>query len=516
MVTSREIVQFDEARAEYCLEVKADACAIVIFGASGDLTHRKLIPSLFNLFRRGLLPEHFFVLGCARAKMTDDSYRKNIEDILNRSENGAPAASAAFISHLFYLEIAYDEAAAYHHLAERLAELEKVQGTGGRRMFYLSTPPNLILPITRSLGQMGLAREIPGPGHWPHLVIEKPFGHDSVSAAVLTDALSEYWQESQIYRIDHYLGKETVQNILVLRFANIVFESVWNRQFIDHVQITVGESDGVGSRAQYYEQAGTLRDMFQNHMLQMLSLVAMEPPAEFTAERYREEKLKLLRAIRPFSRETLHDVAVRGQYTAGSSDEKSVPGYTQEAGVNPDSHVETTAALKVMIDNWRWEGVPFYLRSGKRWNRRVSEIAVVFRRVPHSMFGPMTPEQLTANTLVLKIQPAEGMGLTLEAKRPGAKNCISALSMDFDYRDVCHEASPDAYERLLLDCMASDQTLFVQKEEVALAWSILAPVMAAWQEPGGSSPLHSYPAGEFGPAASEELLRKDGRTWRRL
>ncbi|HWR28774.1 MAG TPA: glucose-6-phosphate dehydrogenase, partial [Negativicutes bacterium] len=410
----------------------------------------------------------------------------------------------------------YASPEAYPVLSAKLKELEDSQETGGRCVFYLSTPPSLILPITEGLGRAGLSQESAKGRQWAHLVVEKPFGHDQASATALTESLSQYWQESQIYRIDHYLGKETVQNILVLRFANLVFESVWNRQFIDHVQITVGEAEGVGSRANYYEQAGALKDMFQNHMLQMLALVAMEPPAAFTADRYRDEKLKVLRAIRPFNSESIAECAVRGQYTAGEIDDQAVRGYREETDIKADSEVETTAALKVMIDNWRWEGVPFYLRSGKRWKRRVSEIAIVFRRVPHSMFGPMTPEQLAANTLVLKIQPAEGMGLTLEAKRPGAKNCMSALSMDFDYRDVCKEASPDAYERLLLDCMASDQTLFVQKEEVDLAWSILTPVIEAWQDPKGPSPLQFYPAGECGPKAVDDLLEKDGRSWRRL
>ena len=515
-MSSRDIVQFDDDRAEYCMEEKAGNCGIVIFGASGDLTHRKLIPSLFSLFRRELLPERFFILGCARAKLTDESYRNNISETLNRSEKNEAAAIAAFIKHIYYIEFDYVLESAYFLLSAKLSDLEGIHGTGEHRLYYLSTPPNLILPITRGLGQAGLASEPSGSGQWPHLVIEKPFGHDGASAAALTEALSEYWKESQIYRIDHYLGKETVQNILVLRFANIVFESVWNRQFIDHVQITVGESDGVGSRANYYEQAGTLRDMFQNHMLQMLSLVAMEPPASFTAERYREEKLKLLRAIRPFSEKDVSACAVRGQYTGGVVDGTAVPGYVEETGVKPGSTVETTAALRIMIDNWRWKGVPFYLRSGKRWAKRVSEIAIVFRHVPHSMFVPMTAEQLTANTLVLKIQPAEGVGLGLEAKRPGPKNCMSALSLDFDYRDVCPETAPDAYERLLLDCMASDQTLFVQTEEVQLAWSIITPVLDNWHCPDNKDSLHLYPAGGWGPAALTEMMKKDGRIWRPL
>lgn len=514
-VDSREIVHFDDSRSEYCLEVAADDCGIVIFGASGDLTRRKLIPSLFQLYRRSLLPEHFFILGCARAELSQEDFRGIFRAGMTGDADEMERLEG-FLQHFYYLGFDYASAEAYPILSAKLRELETAHGTGGRRIFYLSTPPSLILSITEGLGREGLAQESPDNRQWAHLVVEKPFGHDHASATALTEALSCYWQESQIYRIDHYLGKETVQNIMVLRFANLVFESVWNRQFIDHVQITVGEADGVGVRANYYEQAGALKDMFQNHMLQMLTLVAMEAPAKFTADRYRDEKLKVLRAIRPFTPETVSDCAVRGQYAAGIVNGQTVCGYRDEKGVRADSQVETSTAMKVMIDNWRWQGVPFYLRSGKRWNRRVSEIAVVFKRVPHSIFGPMTPEQLTANTLVFKIQPAEGMGLTLEAKRPGAKNCMSALSMDFDYRDISKEASPDAYERLLLDCMASDQTLFVQKEEVELAWSILTPVLDAWQAPDSLAPLHFYPAGEFGPTAAEDLLKKDGRSWRRL
>jgi len=515
-VVAHDMIHFDDGRAEYCLEVQADDCGIIIFGASGDLTRRKLIPSIFRLFRRGLLPERFFVLGCARAALTDEAFRDIFKEGLKKNEGDGTGTVEEFLSRFFYLNFNYGSAAAYPELSSRLGELEAKFGTDGRRIFYLSTPPNLILPITEGLGREGLSRESAEAKQWAHLVVEKPFGNDSASAASLTEALSRYWNESQMYRIDHYLGKETVQNILVLRFANILFESVWNRQYIDHVQITVGEAEGVGSRANYYEQAGVLKDMFQNHMLQMLSLVAMEPPASFTADRYRDEKLKLLRAIRPFPRQNISDYAVRGQYVAGVVDGVSIPGYREEPGVAPYSEIDTTVGLKVMIDNWRWQGVPFYLRSGKRWSKRVSEIAVVFRHVPHSMFMPITAAQLTPNTLVLKIQPAEGMGLTMEAKRPGSKNCMSPLSLDFDYQDVCGDGSPDAYERLLLDCMASDQTLFVQKEEVQLAWSILTPVLEAWQDPTSNTPLHFYSAGEYGPAAMDDLLKKDGRSWRSL
>ena len=489
---------------------------LVIFGASGDLTHRKLIPALYGLFVRGLLPKDFAIVGVSRTAYDDQSFARHLRENLTEKPacfDAPEAAPDGFCHHVYYQKVDTAEEADFHALKARLALLAEKHQTGGNVLYYLATPPSLYASIAQRLHQVGMNDESQG---WKRLIVEKPFGYDTESALALDAALHGTFAEHQIYRIDHYLGKETVQNIMVLRFANLVFESVWNRQFIDHVQITVGEADGVGVRANYYEQAGALKDMFQNHMLQMLTLVAMEAPAKFTADRYRDEKLKVLRAIRPFTPETVSDCAVRGQYAAGIVNGQTVCGYRDEKGVRADSQVETSTAMKVMIDNWRWQGVPFYLRSGKRWNRRVSEIAVVFKRVPHSIFGPMTPEQLTANTLVFKIQPAEGMGLTLEAKRPGAKNCMSALSMDFDYRDISKEASPDAYERLLLGCMASDQTLFVQKEEVELAWSILTPVLDAWQAPDSLAPLHFYPAGEFGPTAAEDLLKKDGRSWRRL
>jgi glucose-6-phosphate 1-dehydrogenase len=363
------------------------------------------------------------------------------------------------------------------------------------------------------LGLTGLTGQ--EAGRWARVVVEKPFGHDLASSRKLDSALHQWLTEEQIYRIDHYLGKETVQNIFILRFANAIFEPIWNRRYIDHVQITVAETLGVENRAGYYEQSGALRDMFQNHMLEMLSLVAMEPPAAFEADRHRDEKVKLLRSIRPFPRTGLSDWLVRGQYAASASDGGLLP-YRQEKSVRPDSQTETYVAMKVMVDNWRWQGVPFYLRSGKRLAKQVSEIAITFKPVPHSMFGAIASELLQPNVLTLKIQPEEGIALSIEAKRPGPRMCMSNLTMNFAYKDVFGERSGNAYERLLLDCMAGDQTLFVRHDGAELAWTVLEPILETWQNPAAELPLEFYASGSHGPQAADRLLGRDGRRWRPL
>lgn len=510
MSDSRDMVRFIEGRDEYCLETIPEDCSIVIFGASGDLTRRKLIPALFGLFRRGLLPERFLVVGCARGQVDEGKFRELFHASLSTQDEVSRVNQ--FLAHIHYMAVDYTNTDSYRDLDLFLRELETRTNTSGSRIFYLATPPDLILPISEGLGKAGLVSCMGGTDC--RIVIEKPFGSDVASAASLSRSIAAYWPESAIYRIDHYLGKETVQNILVLRFANLVFEPIWNRRYVDHVQITVSEEEGVGTRASYYEQAGALRDMFQNHMLQMLALVGMEPPSTMSAERYREEKLKLLRSVRPFSTRDMGQEVVRGQYAAGVTDGKTKAAYREETGVARSSTVETSVALRLWIDNWRWHGVPFYLRSGKNWPKRTSEIAVVFRQVPHSIFSPITSQQLAQNALVLKIQPAEGMRLTLEAKRPGPRNCMGELALDFDYKDICAEPSPDSYQRLLLDCMVGDRTLFVSAEEVELAWTMLQPILDAWRIPDGPSPLFFYPAGEPGPEEAAELLRRDGREWR--
>jgi glucose-6-phosphate 1-dehydrogenase len=419
-----------------------------------------------------------------------------------------------FLELCYYCQGDYGAPEMYQCLAGRLKELDAKHETGGNHLFYLSLPPNLYGEVVGHLGAAGLAREDDARGQWSRVIIEKPFGHDLKSALELDTQLYRELRERQIYRIDHYLGKETVQNILMFRFANAIFEPVWNSQYIDHVKITVAESIGVGHRAGYFEQSGVLRDMFQNHMLQMLALVAMEPPADNDADRIRDEKVKLLRSTRPFPLDELDEWVIRGQYAAGEQDGKLVPAYRQEKGVAPNSMTETYVAAKLMVDNWRWHGVPFYLRSGKRLGRRYSEIAVTFKPIPHSMFKPIAPEDLTPNVLVFAVQPDEGISLTMQAKHPGPKLCMSGLNMDFFYSDVFGEEPGEAYERLLLDCMLGDQTLFVRHDDMEVAWSLFTPVLDRWAEQGTAGVLHEYAPGGWGPQASTDMLRRDGRYWR--
>ena len=501
-------------RGKFCTESTPEPCGLVIFGASGDLTHRKLVPALFSLFQKQYLSEHFFILGCARTVMTDGVFREKVHDSLKGRFKGIPASTIErFIQRCVYLPGDYQDPSLYASLLERLKQLDTEYATGGSHIFYLATPPSLYCSIVTSLGSAGLTGKTEDSLPWVRVVVEKPFGRDLESAMALDRELHRVLYEHQIYRIDHYLGKETVQNILMFRFANAIFEPIWNRRYIDHVQITVAESLGVEHRAGYFEQAGLFRDMFQNHILQMLALVAMEPPVSFDADSVRDEKVKLLRSIRPFPLDDLDSWIVRGQYGPGQVAEIEVPGYLQERGVAPDSQVETFVAAKVLVDNWRWQGVPFYLRSGKRLLRRVSEIAITFKRVPHSMFAPLSPGELSPNVLVLNVQPEEGISLTIQAKHPGPRVCMSSLMMDFNYQEVFGIELPDAYERVLLDCMLGDQTLFIRHDGMEVAWSLITPVLGAWEESTPDS-IYPYPAGSWGPSESEALLERDGRTWR--
>ena len=497
----------------FCVESQLSPCGLVIFGASGDLTQRKLIPALLSIYQRGQLSEGFFILGCGRSQLTDQAFRATLASALKEEDKPRPMIDL-FLKRCYYISGSYDDLELYKKLSRKLKELEGKYPTHGRKVFYLSTPPSLFPVIVERLGAEDMTSEDREKDRWVRVIVEKPFGHDLKSAVDLDNQLYKVLNENQLYRIDHYLGKETVQNILMFRFANAVFEPIWNRRYVDHVQITVAETLGVEHRAGYFEQAGQLRDMFQNHMMQMLALVAMEPPSSFDADRVRDEKLKLLRSIRPFALDDLERYIVRGQYGPGYFNDIPVKGYLEEEGVAKGSKVETYVGAKVLLDNWRWQGVPFYLRAGKRLPRRISEIAITFKSVPHSLFGNALSEQLPANVLVLNIQPEEGVSLTFQAKQPGPKVNMVPLTLDFHYRDVYSHGLPEAYERLLMDCIAGDQTLFIRHDEVTVAWGLLTPVLEAWATKKKGP--YIYKSGTWGPLEADHLLEREKRKWRLL
>jgi len=482
-----------------------DPLALVIFGATGDLTRRKLLPAVYRLFREGLLPEGFAVVGFAREPMDDAEFRKRMHAALEEFAE-APAAEewSAFAERLSYVSSVFEDAAGFVRLREHLDRLDAERGTGGNRLYYLAVPPDVMELVAEGLGRAGLVRR-PGEPHWTRIVVEKPFGRDLASARELNEQLQHVFAEKQIFRIDHYLGKETTQNVLVFRFANLLWEAVWGRNYVDHVQVTVAETVGVERRAGYYEHTGALRDMLQSHLLQLLTLVAMEPPAAYDADSIRSEKEKVLQAVRPLRGED----AVRGRYAA--SVDGSKPGYREEPGVAPDSRTETFAALRLWVDNWRWAGVPFYLRTGKRLPIRASEVVVRFRPAPHPILDLVEGDTPAPNALVLRIQPEEGISLFFEAKVPGLLGRLQPVSMDFDYSRAFGVESPDAYERLLLDAMLGDATLFARSDEVEAAWALLTPVLEEWERGGEPEP---YPAGSWGPPSADRLLEEDGRRWR--
>ncbi len=487
-------------------------CVLVIFGAAGDLTKRKLVPSLFHLKKSNLLPDNFAVVGVARAEMNDEEFRKRLGDDLHEFASGEVDQDTWrwLEERLYYLSGDFDDDQTYLRLKENLIKVDAERNTQGNYFFYLATAPDYFAPVVEKLGSVGLAAE--EDNHWRRFVIEKPFGRDVDSARKLNQALKQILNETQIYRIDHYLGKETVQNILVFRFGNGIFEPIWNRRYIDSVQITAGEKVGVEQRGGYYEKAGTLRDMVPNHLLQLVTLTAMEPPVSFKADAVRDEQTKILHAIQCPTPEEAFRRSVRGQYDAGTIDGQPVPAYRSEANVDPNSSVETFIALKLLIDNWRWADVPFYLRTGKRLAARDTEITIQFRRAPFVLFRDTPVDRLSNNRLVLHIQPDEGITMRIGAKIPGPILKIGAVDLNFDYEDYFGNTPSTGYERLLHDCMMGDATLFQRADQVEAAWSVVAPVQTAWNA-GPPPAFPNYKAGTWGPKEADELLARDGREW---
>ena len=488
-------------------------CCLVIFGASGDLTKRKLLPSLYNLAKKDLLPKEFALVGCANQTFSEDEFRKQVREDLGQF-GGAPEHCKFcdwLIERLYYLPGDFQDPQYYQRLKPLLAQTDEKHGTQGNYFYYLATTPSLFGEVVRQLGSAGLAEE--SGGHWRRIVFEKPFGHDLDSARALNREIKQVLTEDQIYRIDHYLGKETVQNILVFRFSNGIFEPIWNRRYIDHVQITVAETLGVEQRGAYYDHAGALRDMVPNHILQLVTLTAMEPPVSFHANAVRDEQSKILHAIQPFAPEDVLTRTVRGQYGDGAEDGQAAPAYRSEPNVAPESQTETFVALKFSIDNWRWADVPFYIRTGKRLSQRVTEVVIQFRRAPFVLFRDTPVENLGHNLLTLHIQPDEGISLKFGAKIPGPVVDIGAVKMDFHYRDYFGSEPSTGYERLLYDCMIGDATLFQRADMIEAGWSAVQPVLDVWKAlPPRNFP--NYPAGSWGPKEANDLLTRDGRQWR--
>ena len=492
-----------------------EPAVMVIFGASGDLTHRKLLPALYSLTRDRLLPARFAIVGFARKPFTDDAFRAEMRTACDEFARRRPVDAAlwtAFAQHIFFQQGDYDDPSSYDALKARIEEIERTLGLPGNRVFYLSTPPSSFAAAIRGLGQSGLS---PKGDARTRVIVEKPFGTDLETARALNRDIHATLSEKQIYRIDHYLGKETVQNLLVFRFANGIFEPVWNNRFVDHVQITGAETVGVEKRGGYFEQAGSMRDMVQNHLMQVMSLAAMEPPIAFDADAVRDEKLKVLKALRYLPAGEIDRQVVRAQYAPGSMAGRDVPGYRSEPAVSPTSTTETFVALKLFIDSWRWAGVPFYLRSGKRLPKRVTEIAIVFKEAPHLLFG-RRGESIRPNVLSIRIQPDEGIALNFGSKLPGPAMEIAPVSMEFRYGSSFGVEPPEAYERLLLDCLLGDGTLFTRADEVEASWAWVSRIHKRWAEENaaGHSTLATYPAGTWGPEAADRLMAADGRAWR--
>ena len=497
-----------------------EPCTMVIIGATGDLTERKLGPALYNLMLGGALPPEFTVVGFARRDLSNAEFRNHLRVGINKYSRNRPAKASiweSFGAGIEYQRGEFHDEKAWADLAKRLERIDRDRGTSGNRLFYLAVPPALHAEIVRQLGAAGLAGsdgERRGSRGWSRVIVEKPFGFDLPSARKLNRELRDVFDEDQIYRIDHYLGKETVQNLSVFRFGNGLFEPIWNRRYIDSVQITVAETVGIEGRGESYDETGALRDIVQNHALQLMAVFAMEPPIEFKASDLRDEKVKVLRAVKPMSPTEVAAATIRGQYVSGWVEGEPVVAYRDEPEVAPDSERETYVALKLSIESWRWAGVPFYLRTGKALATRVTEIAVQFKQAPLALFSRAGAPSLEPNILAIRVQPDEGILLRFGAKVPGPGLQIRGVNMDFRYGSSFAVDSPDAYETLLLDCMIGDASLFTRDDEVERAWEILDPILDAWAS-GDGGRLHLYPAGSWGPAAADELLEQDGRTWRR-
>lgn len=485
--------------------MQTDNNCIVIFGASGDLTHRKLIPALYNLYKIGRLSENFSVLGVARSDLNDETFREKMRESLIHNEETTPDTLDAFCSHLYYQAVNTSDAQDYGKLVPRLDDLHDKYQTCGNTFYYMSTPPSLYGVIPECLAAHGLNTEEYG---WKRIIVEKPFGYDEKTAQTLDVQIHRFFEEHQIYRIDHYLGKETVQNLLVLRFSNGWFEPLWNRNFIDYVEITGAESIGVEERGGYYDGSGAMRDMFQNHLLQVLAMVAMEPPAIINANSMRDEVAKVMHSLRPLTSEDMENNLVLGQYTAAEINGKMEKGYLEEKGVPANSRTETYIALRCEIENWRWAGVPFYVRTGKRLPARVTEIVIHFKTTPHPVFSQNAPE----NKLIIRIQPDEAISMRFGLKKPGAGFEAKEVSMDFRYADLAGAQVLTAYERLLLDAMKGDATLFARTDAVHAAWKFVQPILD-YKANGGR--IHEYEAGTWGPVAADKLIAKQGKVWRK-
>lgn len=493
---------------------QADACILVIFGASGDLAKRKLIPAVYEMLHEGLLSEKFALVGYGRSEMSDEAYRTECVDSIRKFSRSKPV-DEALLSRLaarcYYQAGDYGGREDHHKLATRLATLDREIGGHGNRLFYLSTPPGQFSPIITCIGEVHRVLLPRGADHWQRIIIEKPFGYDLASAVELNHTLYKHFEEREIFRIDHYLGKETVQNLMVTRFANAIFEPIWNYKYIDHIQITVSETLGVGSRGGYYDKSGATRDMVQNHMFQLMALVAMEPPVALDAISIRDEKVKVYRSVRPIRPNHIDEYTVRGQYSAGEANGQSTQGYLKEKGVDPASKTETFVAMKLFIDNWRWSGTPFYLRTGKFLPEKLSEVVVRFRSPPLTLFQKQCESPVYPNDLVIRIQPEEGISWRLNGKVPGGQMNIKSVALDFLYKTAFNVEPPEAYERLIFDAMLGEQTLFIRGDEVEAAWKVIDPIEKGWA--AKDKQPAEYAPGTWGPKRAMDLIEMDGRRW---